>query len=83
MEVLLLAVIGIVNLLCFVVGAKVGQAVTRGEEVKLPSASPVEAIRKHEARKEADATQEKINAIMQNIENYNGTAQGQIDVPRG
>ena len=34
MEVLLLLVMGAVNIACFMVGAKVGQTVAKGEEVK-------------------------------------------------
>ena len=83
MEVLLLAVMGMVNVLCFVIGAKVGMAVSKGEEIKLPSVNPVEAIRKHEAKKEADAEQDKIDTIMANIEAYDGTAYRQKDIPGG
>ena len=83
MEVLLLAVMGIVNVLCFVIGAKVGMAVSKGEEIKLPSVNPVEAYRKHEAKKEADAEQDKIDTIMANIEAYDGTAYRQKDIPGG
>ena len=83
MEVLLLAVMGIANVLCFVIGAKVGMAVSKGEEIKLPSVNPVEAVRKHEAKKVADAEQSKIDTIMANIEAYDGTAYGQKDIPGG
>lgn len=83
MEVLLMAVMGIVNVLCFAIGAKIGQAVVKGEEVKLPSVNPVEAFKKHEAKKEAEAEQDKINTIMANIEAYDGTAFRQKDIPGG
>ena len=83
MEVLLLAVMGAMNILCFVIGAKVGQAVSNGEEVKLPSVNPVEAVRKHEAKRAAEEEQSKIDTIMANIEAYDGTAFGQKDVPGG
>lgn len=83
MEVLLLAVMGIANVLCFVIGAKVGMSVSKGEEIKLPSVNPVEAVRKHEAKKVADAEQSKIDTIMANIEAYDGTPYGQKDIPGG
>jgi hypothetical protein len=83
MEALLLAVMGAVNILCFVIGAKVGQAVCKGEEVKLPSVSPLKAVREHQARKEAEHAQSRIDTIMANIESYDGTPNGQKDVPRG
>ena len=80
MEALTLAVMGAVNVLCFVIGAKVGQAVSKGEEVKLPSVNPVEAVKEHINKREARVEQDKIEKIMQNIERYDGSPNGQIDV---
>lgn len=72
---------------CFFVGAKVGQKVSKGEEINLPTFNPVEAIReaytRHEARQEAQAVQNKYDTIWRNIENYDGTSSGQEDVPKG
>ena len=83
MEVLLMAVVGLTNIACFIIGAKVGQAVSKGEKIETPTVNPLKAYREHEAKKEAQAEQERIDAIMKNIEAYNGTADGQKDVPRG
>lgn len=82
MEALLLAIMGAVNILCFMVGAKVGQTVSKGEEVKLPTVDPVKAVREHLDRKEAEYEQNRIDTILRNIEAYNGTADGQEEVPR-
>lgn len=65
---------------CFVIGAKVGQKVSKGEEIELPSLNPLEAYRKFEAKREAEKEQDKIDTIMQNIECYDGTSKGQKDV---
>ena len=83
MELLALAIIGAVNILCFLVGAKVGQAVTRGETVQMPSVNPVKAVRDHKARKEAEYEQSRIDMILRNVESYDGTPCGQQEVPRG
>jgi hypothetical protein len=80
MEVLLLAVMGIVNVLCFVIGAKVGMAVKKDEEIKLPSMNPVEAVREYKDKRAEREEQARIDKIMQNIERYNGTPNGQVDV---
>ena len=80
MEALLLAVMGAVNVLCFVIGAKVGMTVKKGEEIKLPSVNPVEAVKEHINKREAKIEQDKIDKIMQNIERYDGSPNGQIDV---
>ena len=83
MDVLALAVFGAVNIFCFAVGAKVGQAVAKGEKVELPNINPMEAIREHQNKREAERAQDKIDVIMSNIESYDGTSNGQKDVPKG
>lgn len=87
MEALMLLVMGITNLACFIVGAKVGQMVSKGETIEAPTINPAEILReqreRREERKQAEAEQEKIDTILQNIERYDGTSIGQKDVPRG
>ena len=84
MEALLLAVMAVSNILCFIIGAKVGQAVAKGEEVKIvPYANPLEAYRTNRNKKEAEMEQDKLATIMRNIEGYDGTGRGQEDVPKG
>ena len=80
MEVLLLAVMGAVNVLCFIIGAKVVIAVKKDEDIKLPSVNPVEAVKEHINKREARVEQDKIYKIMQNIERYDGTPNGQVEV---
>ena len=81
MNALAFAVMGIVNILCFVVGAKVGMAVKKGKDIslELPTANPIETI-KH--KRVVAKEQDRLDAIMQNIEAYDGTSIGQRDIPR-
>ena len=81
MEIALVIAIGAMNILCFLLGAKVGQATSKGEEIKTPTLSPMKAFREHEAKKEAQMEQNRIDTIMRNIEGYDGTGRGQEDVP--
>jgi hypothetical protein len=87
MELLLILVSGAVNVACFIIGAKVGQSVSRGEEIKMPSVNPIKAEAERAYRKEAERETkrdaERLNTILRNIENYDGTGVGQEDVPRG
>lgn len=83
MEVLLILAVGALCIACFFIGAIVGQTVTRGEDVKQALPNPVEAIKEHRERKEAEREQSRIDVIMRNVENYDGTGNGQEDVPRG
>ena len=81
MEVLLLAVMGTVNVLCFMIGAKVGQMVTNGDKVKvMPVFNPMKAIEEAQDRKEAKKEQDRLSKIMANIDSYDGTGYGQQEV---
>lgn len=76
METVLLAfVVCASNVFCFAFGVKVGQSINKGEKV-IPALPKINTF-KNEARKE----QEAISVILQNVENYNGTPEGQKDVP--
>ena len=83
MEVLTILAMGFICMACFLMGAKVGQAVSKGEDIETPTINPLKAFREHEARKEAQKEQDRIDTIMRNIEAYDGTASHQEDVPRG
>ena len=81
MEVLLMLSTGAMCILCFMVGARVGQKVSRGEEVKLPVVNPMEIARERQSKQEAQREQDRLDTILRNIENYDGTPNKQEDVP--
>lgn len=83
MEILIMLICGTLNIACFLIGAKVGQKVQRGETIELPTVNPIKLIEERREKKEQEKTQEKIDTILSNIESYDGTAFGQKDVPRG
>jgi hypothetical protein len=71
------------NLLCFIVGAKVGQKVVRQEKIDLNPVKAVnDAVRVHKESKVKEAEDEYYKAIYQNIDNYTGDSIGQIDIPK-
>ena len=82
MDILLIAVVGALNIVCFFIGAKVGQQVSKGVPIETPNLNPMKAFRENQERKAAKEEQEKIDTIMRNIEKYDGTGRGQEDVPR-
>lgn len=83
MEVLLIAIVCMTNIACFIVGAKVGQAVSKGETIQTPEINPVKVIQEQKDKRQARWEQSKVDVILQNIESYDGTSRGQKDVPRG
>lgn len=70
------------NLICLIVGTKLGQKVARQEKIEL---NPVKAVNKaiteHKVQKEKEAEDEYIKAILHNIDVYDGTSVGQVKVP--
>lgn len=82
MEAVTILAIGFVCMACFVMGAKVGQAVKKDEPIETPTINPIKVIKEHRAYKEAEMEQSRIETIMQNIENYDGTSHKQEDVPK-
>ena len=85
METILLMVVFVTsNIICMMFGAKVGNAVSKGEKIEAPKIpSPVTAYKAHKESKEAEAEKNRLDTILRNIERYDGTANGQEDVPRG
>lgn len=79
-NILMLLMLGTLNIVCFFVGAKIGQKVVKGEEIKAPKISIPTPIQDYRKKKQAEYEQEKIDTIMQNVESYNGTPAGQKDV---
>ena len=78
----IILVSGTLNAVCFFIGAKIGQKVSKGETIEAPTLNPMKAIREREERKEADKESERLEIILQNIENYDGSPNGQRVVPR-
>lgn len=78
--ILLMLVVCTLNVACFFIGAKVGQKVNKGEPLEIPSCNPLEAIREAQDKREADREQKQLDTIMQNLEAYDGTGNGQKDV---
>lgn len=80
--ILIILVSGTLNAVCFFIGARIGQKVSKGETIEAPTLNPMKAIKEREERKEADKESERLEIILQNIENYDGSPNGQRDVPR-
>ena len=81
MEVVTILAVGFVCMASFLMGAKVGQAVAKGEKVDTPTINPMEAVRQHREKKEAQMEQDRTAMILRNIDRYDGTSLGQEDVP--
>lgn len=77
MEVVTILAVGFVCLACFLAGVRVGRA---KDDPIVPVSLPV--VQKKEIKsKEAEMERHRMNIILSNIENYDGTSRGQEDVP--
>lgn len=85
MEVLEMLVFGTLLIVCFFLGAKIGQKTAKGEEIqapKMPTINPIALYNEHQEKKEAEKELSKLDTILKNIERYDGTDAGQEDIPK-
>ena len=78
-NIVLIISIGFMNILCFFIGAKIGQKVINKEEIKIPN--PIEEIKNHKVRDEELKEQEIMRINLENIDNYTGDSIGQKEIP--
>ena len=71
------------QLISFIIGAKVGQKIVRQEKIELNPVKAVNAaITHHKEALVKEAEDEYYKTIYQNIDNYTGDSIGQVDVPK-
>lgn len=87
METILIVAVSALNIACFLVGSTVGMKLnmnTGGEKpVEVPKKNPVKPVPESRSESELKEKQDRMKVILHNVEIYNGTEQGQMDVPRG
>ena len=68
----------IINVLCLLIGVKIGQKASKGEEITIPTpAKIITEIKENRERKMEDELNAK---MLDNINNYDGTSAGQKDL---
>ena len=77
MEVWILLFGGVLNILCFMIGASIGQKAVKGERIETPNLNPVTAVQNAVEKYEEDKKERQLETILDNIDSYNGTAIGQ------
>lgn len=78
-----LIVFGIFIMSSFVIGVILGQKLNRNEKIEV---NPVKAIEDYKEerqyKKEIQQEQTKLDIMLENIDNYDGTGIGQKNIPR-
>ncbi len=81
MDVMLLTVfICLSNLICLLVGVKVGQKAYRGEDIAMKFPNPVENVQTFKVSQEKKREQEAVETMLHNIDVYDGTGLGQREI---
>ena len=70
LTVLLTLSIGLVNVLCFFIGARLGQKVVKDEPIVVHN--PVLKVKEYKQSKEEEKRQKDIEDMMKAIDNYDG-----------
>lgn len=78
--IILILLAGGLELLAFLIGARTAQKLQKGEEVELPIVKPMQAYREHKEQVEISKKQERLNTMLENINNYKGDGLGQRDI---
>ena len=78
MTIAIIAAISIANIICFFIGAKIGQTVVKNKEIKAPN--PVKAVREYKESKEEAERLEEIQTMLHNIAVYDCTELGQKEI---
>lgn len=70
-------------ILSFVIGAMVGQRAQKGKDITI---NPVKAIKEEikdsKEKKQEDLKIRQFNAMLKNIDNYDGSGMGQTEIPK-
>ncbi len=66
------------NVVCLIVGVRIGQKASMGEEVRLPNL--IEKVREIRDTNDRTKEQEAIKTMLYNIDVYDGTGMGQRDI---
>lgn len=82
MEIILAVIVGgMVAYIGYFLGFKIGLVMRDGEESKKPIVKPMKVAKVNKEEQEAaEAEKRKLDTIIENIENYDGTSFGQKDV---
>lgn len=73
----------LINLVSFVVGAKIGMDISNKKEITL---NPIKAIhdykKEKQSQKEESLREKQYKTILNNIDSYDGTSTGQVKIPK-
>lgn len=80
--VLMIALIGVGLYCCFLHGVMVGRNADKHKKVERPKIDFMKSTQDARSKREAQREKEYLDALLRNIDNYDGTGFGQEELPR-
>lgn len=79
--ILFCSIFGLFIMATYTLGLRNGQKLSKKEEIQMPNINPVEIYQDSKIKKEIAKKQEQFDAVMANLEKYDGTGLNQEDIP--
>lgn len=73
---IIIAIVSILNIVCFLIGGKVAQMIYKNKEIKIIP-NPIKEIKEYKEEQEISKEEQRFKDIADNIDAYNGTSIGQ------
>lgn len=78
--IILVLLMGGMNLLAFLIGARTAQKAEKGEEIKMPTINPMKIYEQYEEERIIKDAERERDIMLENINNYTGDSTGQKDI---
>ena len=78
----LVLIVSAMNILCFFIGAKIGQKTIKGETIgeNIKIKTPSQIVEEHKRKIDDEKAIRRLQIESENIDNYDGTGLGQKDI---
>lgn len=80
--IIILVIAAVLSAGSLIIGIVIGQRLGRGEAIRIPELDPTRVIQSRAEKAAQKAEDERNAVILRNLERYDGTSNGQEEVPR-
>ncbi len=79
--ILFCSIFGLIIIASYTLGLRNGQKLAKRQEITVPNVNPVKVIKEIKETKENERERMAYDIMMSNIDNYDGTGYGQLNIP--
>jgi hypothetical protein len=80
MEGIIILVTGSLVITAYTLGLRIGQKLSKGEVINIKELNPIQMVSRKMDEQTMNEELEKLNKVLDNIENYTGDSKGQKEV---